>query len=59
MMLQIPGGPELLSVLLLTVFLLGIPLLLIIGVYEYLDRKRGYERRITALERRVDELEEE
>ncbi|WP_293028276.1 LapA family protein [Natronococcus sp.] len=59
MTLQVPGGPELLSVLLLAVFFLGIPLLLIIGVYEYLDRKRGYERRIAALERRVDELEDE
>ncbi|MDG5758488.1 hypothetical protein QA600_03945 [Natronococcus sp. A-GB1] len=59
MILQVPGGPELLVVLLLTVFFLGIPLLLIIGVYEYLDRKRGYERRITALEQRVDELEDE
>ncbi|MDG5819588.1 hypothetical protein [Natronococcus sp. A-GB7] len=59
MILQVPGGPELLTILLLAAFFLGIPLLLIIGVYEYLDRKRGYERRITALERRVDELEEE
>ena len=59
MILQVPGGPELLLILLLAVFFLGIPLLLIVGVYEYLDRKRGYERRIAALERRVDELEEE
>ncbi|ELY59248.1 hypothetical protein C491_07901 [Natronococcus amylolyticus DSM 10524] len=59
MTLQVPGGPELLVVLLLTVFFLGIPLLLIIGIHEYLDRKRGYERRIAALEQRVDELEEE
>jgi hypothetical protein len=51
-MVQLPDGSKLLSVLLLAVFFPGIPSLLIVGVYEYLGGKRGYERR-------VDELEEE
>lgn len=54
-----PGGPELLILLFVSVFYIGIPLLVMVGVYNYLDGKRGYEERISRLERRVEELESE
>jgi hypothetical protein len=53
----IPGGPELLIVLLMLLLYVAVPLLVIVAVFNYLDGKRGYEERITALERRVEELE--
>lgn len=54
-----PGGPELLILLGMAALYVAIPLLGIVAVYNYLDGKREYERRIEALERRVDELENE
>lgn len=54
-----PGSPELLILLGMAALYVAIPLLGIVVVYNYLDGKRGYERRIEALERRVDELENE
>ena len=55
----IPGGPELLVVLVMLAFYVVIPVLVIVAINSYLDGKRGYEERITALERRVEELENE
>ena len=55
----LPGGPELLIVLLMLLLSVVVPLLVIVAVFNYLDGKRGYEERITALERRVAELEDE
>ncbi|MGM0590580.1 MAG: hypothetical protein ACQETI_02945 [Halobacteriota archaeon] len=57
--LQVPGGPELLIILLIFGLYLAVPILLIVVVYNFLDGKRGYEERIAALERRIDELENE
>ncbi|RQG90937.1 hypothetical protein [Natrarchaeobius chitinivorans] len=55
----VPGGPELLVILVMLVFYLVIPILVIVAIYNFLDGKRGYESRITALEERVEELESE
>lgn len=55
----LPGGPELLIVLLMGAMYLVLPILVIVAVYNFLDGKRGYEERITRLERRVAELEDE
>lgn len=57
--LFLPGLPELSIVVLMLGLYLVIPILLIVAVYNFLDGKRGYEERIDALERRVDELEDE
>lgn len=55
----LPGGPELLVVLLIGAVYLVLPVLLIVVVYNFLDGKRGYEKRITELERRVEDLEDD
>ena len=55
----VPGGPELLVLFFVLILFGAVPLLVIIAVYNYLDGKRGYEERIDALERRVEELEDE
>ncbi|RDI69812.1 hypothetical protein [Halopelagius longus] len=55
----LPGGPELLIVLLMVAMYVVLPVLGIVAVYNFLDGKRGYEERITRLERRVAELEDE
>lgn len=60
--LFIPGGmgpSELFILLFMAVFYIGIPLLIIVAVFYYLDGRRGYDERITALEQRVEELEDE
>lgn len=55
----VPGGPEILILLFLFVLYIAIPLLVIVAVFNFLDGKRGYDRRIEALERRVERLEDE
>ncbi|WP_262179078.1 hypothetical protein [Haloarcula laminariae] len=55
----LPGGPELVILLLVLVVYLALPVLLIVVVYNFLDGKRGYQKRIAELERRVEELEDD
>ena len=55
----IPGGPELVVLPLLLLLYVGLPVLLIVVVYNILDGKRGYQQRIADLERRVEELEDD
>lgn len=55
----LPGGPELLIVLLMFVVYFLVPVLGVVAIYNFLDGKRGYEERITSLERRVEELEDD
>lgn len=55
----VPGGPELVIVLFILVLYLAVPILVIVAVYNFLDGKRGYEKRISELERRVEKLERE
>jgi sec-independent protein translocase protein TatA len=55
--LQIPGGPELVVLILVLLFLFGIPLVLVaLGVFGYLS---GDDERVAELEARVAELEAE
>jgi sec-independent protein translocase protein TatA len=58
----IPGGPELLIILLVMVLLLGVPLVLLLvfgaGAGRLLSRSREREDRIAELEREVEELRE-
>lgn len=54
-----PGGPELLVILVMLAFYLAIPILVIVAIFYFLDRRRGYDRRIAQLEQRIEELENE
>jgi len=54
--LFVPSFPELLIAFMLVGLYLFVPILLIVAVYNFLDGKRAYEERISALERRVREL---
>jgi septation ring formation regulator EzrA len=56
LVLQMPGGPELLVIVLIFALLL-LPVVLLVAGYRYLRRSR--EDRITELEERVDALEDE
>lgn len=54
----IPGFPELMIMLLMSLLYFAVPILIIVAVYNYLDGKRAYDERITELEQRVAELED-
>jgi type IV secretory pathway VirB3-like protein len=56
--LQVPGGPELLIIFILFLFL-AVPALLVVAVIVYLLRRQpsGPDDRVADLEQRVDELE--
>lgn len=55
--MPIPGGVELLVILLVLVVLFGVPLVLLGGGYLLFRRRR--EARLAELEARIDELEHE
>ena len=55
----VPGGPELLVILLVAVLLFGVPIVLLLGVLGYLRTGDSSEERIAELERRIQELERE
>ncbi|MEY7851898.1 hypothetical protein AB7C87_22155 [Natrarchaeobius sp. A-rgal3] len=55
----VPGGPELLVILVMLLFYIAIPIIIIVAIFNFLDGKRGYEQRIEALEQRVEQLENE
>ena len=58
--MRIPGGPELLVVLLVSVLLLAIPVgLVVLLVARSGDGGGSLEARVDRLERRVDRLEDE
>lgn len=55
----LPGGPELLVLLLLLLFLFGVPLVLLAGGILGYRKFSGSDDRVAELERRVEELERE
>jgi len=55
--LGVPGGPELLVILLVAVILLGVPLLVLLGVASGLSLLGADEEEIEELQRRGAELE--
>jgi len=56
----VPGGPELLIILLVMILLLGVPVaLVVLGVAGGISLGRGDGDRIEELERRISELEAE
>jgi hypothetical protein len=61
-LLQIPGLPGATELILMVIVLavyIGLPAAGMVLVYNFLDGKRGYEKRIAELERRVETLESE
>ncbi|EMA20886.1 hypothetical protein [Haloarcula argentinensis] len=60
--LQIPGLPGATELILMVIVLavyIGLPAAGMILIYNFLDGKRGYEKRISELERQVETLESE
>jgi len=55
----IPGATELIVMVMVVAIYVGLPAAGMVLVYNYLDGKRGYERRIAELERQVETLESE
>lgn len=55
----LPGGPELLVLLLLLLFLFGVPLVLLAGGILGYRKLSGSDDRVAELERHVEELERE
>ncbi len=53
----LPGGPELVVLLLLFVLILGVPALVFVLVYRFVAGRTNYEERISQLEREVASLQ--
>ncbi|WP_424001805.1 hypothetical protein ACOZ4I_00115 [Haloarcula salina] len=57
--LGLPGATELVVMIVVLAMYVGLPAAGMILIYNFLDGKRGYEKRISELERRVETLESE
>ncbi|KAA9399492.1 hypothetical protein Har1130_00100 [Haloarcula sp. CBA1130] len=55
----LPGATELLVMGMVLALYVGLPAAGMILIYNFLDGKRGYEKRISELERKVETLEAE
>jgi hypothetical protein len=55
----LPGTTELIVAVMALAVYIGLPAAGMVLVYNFLDGKRGYEKRIAELERRVETLESE
>ncbi|EMA03792.1 hypothetical protein SAMN05443574_102391 [Haloarcula vallismortis] len=55
----LPGATELLVMGIALALYVGLPAAGMILIYNFLDGKRGYEKRISELERKVETLESE
>lgn len=55
----LPGGPELLIIFIIMLFIFGVPLALVVGGVALYRRGSGSEDRVERLEARIDELERE
>jgi hypothetical protein len=55
----VPGATELVVMVVVLAVYVGLPAAGMVLVYNVLDGKRGYEKRIAELERRVEALESE
>jgi|GEM_PF-1658781 hypothetical protein len=55
----LPGATELIVMVVVLAMYVGLPAAGMILIYNYLDGKRGYEKRISELERQVETLESE
>ncbi|GCF13860.1 hypothetical protein Harman_17950 [Haloarcula mannanilytica] len=55
----LPGATELVVMVVVLAVYVGLPAAGMVLVYNFLDGKRGYERRISELERKVEALEAE
>lgn len=55
----LPGATELIVMVMVLAMYVGLPAAGMILIYNFLDGKRGYEKRISELERQVETLESE
>ena len=55
----LPGATELLVMGMALALYVGLPAAGMILIYNFLDGKRGYEKRISELERKIETLESE
>jgi hypothetical protein len=55
----LPGATELIVMVVVLAMYVGLPAAGMILIYNYLDGKRGYEKRVSELERQVETLESE
>ncbi|MDQ2073767.1 hypothetical protein ACODNH_09975 [Haloarcula sp. NS06] len=55
----LPGATELIVMVMVLAVYIGLPAAGMILIYNFLDGKRGYEKRISELERQVETLESE
>jgi len=55
----LPGATELVVMIVVLAVYVGLPAAGMVLVYNFLDGKRGYEKRVSELERRVEALESE
>ncbi|WP_336336317.1 hypothetical protein [Haloarcula brevis] len=55
----LPGATELVVMVVVLAVYVGLPVAGMVLVYNVLDGKRGYEKRVSELERRVEALESE
>lgn len=55
----LPGATELIVAVMVLAVYIRLPAAGMVLIYNYLDGKRGYEKRISELERQVETLESE
>ncbi|WP_058993731.1 hypothetical protein [Haloarcula sp. CBA1127] len=59
LLVGLPGATELIVMVMVLAMYVGLPAAGMILIYNFLDGKRGYEKRISELERQVEALESE
>ncbi|MHC3379254.1 hypothetical protein [Haloarcula sp. H-GB5] len=59
LLIGLPGATELIVMVMVLAMYVGLPAAGMILIYNFLDGKRGYEKRISELERQVETLESE
>ncbi|GGK58169.1 hypothetical protein [Haloarcula sebkhae] len=59
LLIGLPGATELIVMVMVLAMYVGLPAAGMILIYNFLDGKRGYEKRISELEGQVERLESE
>ncbi|NLV13097.1 hypothetical protein [Haloarcula argentinensis] len=59
LIIGLPGATELIVMVMVLAMYVGLPAAGMILIYNFLDGKRGYEKRISELEGQVERLESE
>ncbi|MFY4811403.1 hypothetical protein ACOJIV_01665 [Haloarcula sp. AONF1] len=59
LIIGLPGATELIVMVMVLAMYVGLPAAGMILIYNFLDGKRGYEKRVSELEGQVERLESE